>query len=307
VATDPQDLFVEIDTEIDTLKLELCYRDEGAESGEPVLMIMGLNSQLIHWPQEIVDKLGAAGYRVIRFDNRDSGRTRWLGQTPTSYLLRDMANDAVQLLDHLGIDKPHVVGASMGGMIAQRLAIDKPQRVQTLCSIMSTTGDPSVGGAEDGVIAELIKPVPAGREEAIAHIVALYELIGSDTYADDERPKRQALAEAAYDRGTDEEGNPVHAGAGARQVAAILAGGNRTNKLKTLNVATLVIHGNEDALINISGGRATRDAIPNAQWLAHPEDNGEDGVDGMGHDLPTPLHDPIVEAIVANVREPAVA
>jgi pimeloyl-ACP methyl ester carboxylesterase len=149
--------------------------------------------------------------------------------------------------------------------------------------------------------------VPAGREEAIAHIVGLYELIGSDTYADDERPKRQALAEAAYDRGTDEEGNPVHAGAGARQVSAILAGGNRTNKLKTLNVPTLVIHGNEDALINISGGRATRDAIPNAQWLAHPDDNGEDGVRGMGHDLPTPLHDSIVNAIVDNVKEPAVA
>jgi pimeloyl-ACP methyl ester carboxylesterase len=305
VVTDPQDLFVEID------ELELCYRDQGDSSHELVLMIMGLTSQLIHWPQGLVDKLVAESYRVIRFDNRDSGRTRWLGQTPGSYRLRDMADDAVQLLDHLEIDKAHVVGASMGGMIAQRLAIDTPQRVQSLCSIMSTTGRLSVGGAEPGVIEQLIKPPPdpPDRDETIAQIFAIYERIGSKKYAAEERQNRQSLAEAAYDRGTDEQGNPRHKGAGARQVAAIIAGGDRTEVLKDLkDVPTLVIHGNEDSLINISGGRATRDAIPDAQWLAHPDDNGDNGVDGMGHDLPTPLHDPIVNAIVANtVREPAVA
>ncbi len=304
MVTDSQDLFVEIDN------LKLCYRDEGDASHEPVLMIMGLTSQLIHWPQEIVDKLVAAGYRVIRFDNRDSGLTAWLGETPESYRLADMANDAIELLDHLEIEKAHVVGASMGGMIAQRIAIDHPDRVQTLCSIMSTTGRPAVGGAEPGVIEQLTQPPPdpPNREEAIAQIVAAYERIGSKKYAKQERPNRQAVAEVAYDRGTNADGTPRHPDGGKRQVNAIILGGNRTERLKQLSVATLVIHGDEDSLIHISGGRDTHNAIPNAQWLTYPDDTAYDGVHGIGHDLPTPLHDTIANAITANVaREPVTA
>jgi pimeloyl-ACP methyl ester carboxylesterase len=302
MGTDAQDLFVEID------QLELCYRDEGDPSHEPVLMIMGLTSQLIHWPQEIVDKLVAAGYRVIRFDNRDSGLTTWLGDPPESYRLADMANDAKQLLDHLEIDKAHVVGASMGGMIAQRYALDHLDYVQTLCSIMSTTGRMTVGGPEPGVIQQLTQPLPPNLDEAIAQIVAAYERIGSKKYAQQELPIRQAVAKAAYERGTDAEGNQRHPDGAARQVNAITNGGDRTEALKGLSVPTLVIHGDEDSLIHISGGRATRNAIPDAQWLTYPDYPAYDGVHGMGHDLPKPLHDAIVSAIAANLaREPVTA
>lgn len=288
-----QDLFVEID------EVKLCYRVEGDPSHPPVLLIMGLNSQLIHWPQALVDKLKAE-YFVIRFDNRDSGLTRWRTGTPPTdgYRLVDMADDAVQLLSHLKIDSAHIVGASMGGMIAQRLAIKYPEKARSLCSIMSTTGNILVGYAKPGVIEELIKEPPADREGAIDHVAALYALIGSDTYAAEESARRRALAEAAYDRSLGADGTPAHPGGGARQVGAILLGGDRTKELKTLTLPTLVIHGNEDALINISGGRATRDAIPGAQWLGDPQN----GVVGMGHDLPQPLLEAITDGIVDHLN-----
>lgn len=288
-----EDLFVE------TENLKLCYRIEGDPSHPPVLLIMGLNSQLIHWPQELVDTLKQT-HRVIRFDNRDSGLTRWRTGAPPAdgYRLVDMADDAVQLLDHLGIDKAHIVGASMGGMIAQRLAINYPKRARSLCSIMSTTGNIWVGYAQPGVIAELIKEPPSDPEGAIDHIAALYELIGSDTYADAERPRRRALAEASYKRSLDANGAPAHPGGGARQVGAILLAGDRTTELNGLSLPTLAIHGNEDALIHISGGKATLDAIPGAKWLGH----SENGVEGMGHDLPQPLLDTITAGIVAHLK-----
>lgn len=288
-----EDLFVEIED------VKLCYRVEGDSSHPPVLLIMGLNSQLIHWPQQLVDKLKEK-YRVIRFDNRDSGLTRWrTGEPPADgYSLGDMADDAIQLLDHLGIDEANIVGASMGGMIAQRLAINYPARARSLCSIMSTTGNIWVGYAQPGVIAELIEEPPSDQEGAINHIVALYALIGSDTYAAEEGPRRRALAEAAYKRSLDSNGAPAHPGGGARQVGAILLAGDRTKELKALTLPTLVIHGDEDALIHISGGKATRDAIPEAVWLGDPEK----GVEGMGHDLPQPLLDTITAGIVAHIK-----
>lgn len=288
------DLFVEIDCESGLQKgrLNLCYRVEGAPSHPPVLMIMGLNSQLIYWPQPLVDTIVAAGYRVIRFDNRDSGRTAWVGNAPFAYTLANMAKDATRLLDHLGIDKAHVIGASMGGMISQRLAIDHGTRARSLCSIMSTTGNPNVGGAEDGVYAELAKEIPPDREEAIEQIVALFALIGSKTYAEEEGPNRRALATAGYDRSLG------HPGGGVRQVAAILGAPDRTAALNGLTLPTLVIHGNEDSLINISGGRATRDAIPGAAWYGHPEN----GAEGMGHDMPLPLLDGIAAGIIDHLK-----
>ena len=293
MAVQSEDLFVEIED------VKLCYRVDGDPAHPPVLLIMGLNSQLIHWPQRLVDKLKEA-HRVIRFDNRDSGLTRWrTGEPPADgYRLVDMADDAIQLLDHLGIDQAHIVGASMGGMIAQRLAINYPERARSLCSIMSTTGNIWVGYAQPGVIAELIKEPPSDPEGAIDHIVALYALIGSDTYAAEEAPRRRALAEAAYRRSLDSNGGPAHPGGGARQVGAILLAGDRTKELNGLSLRTLVIHGNEDALIHISGGKATRDAIPAAKWLGDPEK----GVEGMGHDLPQPLLDAIVAGIVAHLK-----
>jgi len=288
------DLFVEIDCESGLQKgrLNLCYRVEGAPSHPPVLMIMGLNSQLIYWPQPLVDTIVAAGYRVIRFDNRDSGRTEWVGNAPFAYTLGNMAKDATRLLDHLNIDKAHIVGASMGGMITQRLAIDHPARARSVCSIMSTTGNPEVGGAEEGVYDELAKPLPSDPEEAIEQVYQLFKLIGSKTYAEEEEPNRRALARAGYERSLG------HPGGGLRQVAAILGALDRTEALKGVTVPALVIHGNEDSLINISGGHATHKEIPGAVWYGHPEN----GAEGMGHDLPLPLLDGIAAGILAHLK-----
>lgn len=288
-----EDQFVELED------VKLCYRVEGDPSNPPVLLIMGLNSQLIHWPQRLVDQLKEK-YLVVRFDNRDSGLTRWRSGEPPAdgYRLVDMADDAIALLDHLKIDSAHIVGASMGGMISQRLAINYPARARSLCSIMSTTGNIWVGYAQPGVIAELIKQPPADEAGAIDHVVALYALIGSATYAAEEAPRRRALAEAAYKRSLDSNGAPAHPGGGARQIGAVLLAGDRTKELNGLSLPTLVIHGNEDTLIHISGGKATRDAIPGAQWLGDPEQ----GVAGMGHDLPQPLLDAIIAGIVAHLK-----
>jgi pimeloyl-ACP methyl ester carboxylesterase len=245
-------------------------------------MVMGLSSQLIHWPQEIVDALGERGYRVIRPDNRDSGLTEWK-TTPSQYYLRALARDTVELLDHLGIEQAHVVGASMGGMIAQLLAIEHTPRVLSLCSIMSTPHI-SIGMADGNVLEELTKPLPPGREDAIQQIAGLYATIGSKTYADSERERRLALAAQAYDRAQHPEG-------GTRQVTAALIAPDRTKNLKKLTLPALVIHGAEDPLIKIAGGEATHAALADSAYLP---------LDAMGHDLPVPLHDQIVASIAKN-------
>ncbi|MEV0298552.1 alpha/beta hydrolase [Nocardia sp. NPDC050710] len=271
----------------DLSEVRMCYRDEGDPSGKPLLMIMGLSSQLIHWPQEIVDRLGERGYRVIRPDNRDSGLTEWK-ITPSQYYLRAIARDAVELLDHLDIEQAHVVGASMGGMVAQLLAIEYPERVRSLCSIMSTPHI-SIGMADGDVLQELTKPLSPDREEAIEQIVDLYTLIGSKTYADRER--RRALATQAYDRARHPDGP-------ARQVTASIIAPDRRSRLQQLQLPALVIHGAEDSLIKIAGGEATHAAIPGSTYLPF---------DAMGHDIPAPLFDEIVAAIADNAaRRPAV-
>ncbi|PSR65783.1 alpha/beta hydrolase [Nocardia sp. MDA0666] len=280
-----------IDRFADLSKVTMCYRDEGDPAGEPLLLIMGLNSQLIHWPQEIVENLGVRGYRVIRPDNRDSGLTEWTA-TPGPYFLQAIASDTVELLDHLGIEKAHVVGASLGGMVAQLLAIQHPERVWSLCSIMSTPHS-SVGAPSDDVREEMLKPLPPDREEAIEQIVALYALIGSKTYADSERERRYAVATLAYDRARGR-----HPEGPFRQMSAALMAPDRTERLRTLQVPTLVIHGAEDSLITIAGGEATHAAVPGSTYLP---------LAAMGHDLPAPLLDEIVTAIDANAaRRPAV-
>ncbi len=273
--------------------IRLWYRDEGVPTGIPLLLIMGLNSQLILWPDEIVAALGDRGYRVIRFDNRDSGLSDKItatippGRKPP-YRLEDMADDTVGLLDHLGIRQPaHVVGASMGGMIAQLVAIHYADRVASLTSIMSTTGAFGVGLPTFEAIQALLEPTPEPREEAIAHIANIYRVIGSRTHADTERERRLALATASYDRAFYPDG-------AKRQLAAIAAATNRTLELRKLTVPTAVIHGAEDSLINVSGGRATRDAVPGSTYLELPD---------MGHDLPQPLWPQLIDAIDANARK----
>ncbi|MEU6584927.1 alpha/beta hydrolase [Nocardia sp. NPDC046763] len=278
-----------IDRFAELSEVRMCYRDEGDPAGQPMLLIMGLSSQLIHWPQEIVDGLGARGYRVIRPDNRDSGLTEWK-VTPSQYYLRAIARDSVELLDYLGIDHAHVVGASMGGMVAQLVAIEHAARVRSLCSMMSTP-HASIGMADGDVLQELMKPLPPNRDDAIEQIVALYALIGSKTYAESERERRYALATHAYDRARHPEG-------AARQVTAAVIAPDRTRNLQRLQVPTLVIHGAEDSLIKIVGGEATHAAIPGSSYLP---------LEAMGHDIPAPLFGEIISAIAENAaRRPVV-
>jgi pimeloyl-ACP methyl ester carboxylesterase len=281
--------------------IQLCYWDEGPPSGEPLLLIMGLSSQLIAWPQGFVDDLVGRGYRVIRFDNRDCGLSDKfdgiadnafvVDQDPkaAAYQLSDLAADTVGLLDHLQIAQAHVVGASMGGMIAQLVAIDYPQQVRTLCSIMSTTGAPLVGWPTLEAAAAVLYPTPADRDKAIPHIANVLRIIGSRTHQETEWDGRLELAEASFDRMFYPEGT-------RRQFAAVIAAPDRTPQLRNLDVPTLVVHGHEDALINISGGRATHAAIRNSEFLE---------LAAMGHDLPQPLQAQIVAAIDANAKRPA--
>ncbi|WP_406278136.1 alpha/beta hydrolase [Nocardia sp. NBC_00881] len=279
-------MFDERDQFAELSEVRMCYRDEGDRDGQPLLLIMGLSSQLIHWPQEIVASLVERGYRVIRPDNRDSGLTEWKA-APSQYFLRAIARDTTELLDHLGIEQAHVVGASMGGMVAQLLAIEYPQRVLSLCSIMSTPHI-SIGMADGEVLQELTKKLPEEREAAIEQITDLYTLIGSKTYAD--REARRALATQAYDRAQHPEG-------GVRQVTAALIAPDRTAKLQQLRLPALVIHGGEDSLIKIAGGEATHAAIADSIYLP---------LDEMGHDIPAPLVDQIGVAIAENAaRRPA--
>jgi len=275
--------------------MHLWYRDEGNSDGEPMLLIMGLSSQLIAWPDDFVAALGEAGYRVIRFDNRDCGLSLKVDAPdglfdPAPYKLADMANDAAGLLDHLGIQEAHVVGASMGGMIAQYVAINHNQKVRSLCSIMSTTGALGVGGWTDEAFAAVTsRPPNTERDTVIEHITWVYRVIGSQTLAKEEEVSRKKLATASYDRMFWPKG-------GNLQVKAIVAPGqNRTAQLEALKdsrwVPTLVIHGAEDSLINISGGVATHNAVPDSEFLR---------IETMGHDLPKRHHQAILAAIHAN-------
>ena len=272
--------------------IELWYRDEGNPDGEPMLLIMGLGSQLIAWPEDFVTDLAKRGYRVIRFDNRDCGLSSKIAGSISipAYWLVDMAEDAAGLLAYLDIDQAHVVGASMGGMIAQLVAIHHAEQVRTLCSIMSTTGNPLVGGASPEAIDAVLKPTPPEREKAIEHIAWVYGVIGSKTLAKEEHPRRVHLAAAAYDRMFYPDGT-------SRQFAAIVRASNRTADLRNVLVPSLVVHGAEDSLINISGGRATDAALPDSVFLE---------LGAMGHDLPHRLHPQISAAIDANARRAAV-
>ena len=262
-----------------------------------MLLVMGLGGQLIAWDTELCRRFAERGFFVIRYDNRDVGLstdfeasaapdfTALLGGDPSSapYRLADMADDVVGLLDALGVDAAHLVGLSMGGMIVQQLVIDHPGRVHSLCSIMSTTGDPTVGQPSDEALAVLLGTPPADRAGFIDHEVATWRVISSPGYPFDEQRIRDR-AGAAYDR------RFLPAGTG-RQLAAILASPDRTEGLGRVLVPSLVIHGDGDVLIDPSGGRATAAAIPGAQLLVMP---------GMGHDLLPVVWDTIVDAVVKN-------
>jgi pimeloyl-ACP methyl ester carboxylesterase len=278
--------------------IDLHYDILGGPDGPPMLLIMGLGAQLIDWPDEFCAALAGRGYRVIRFDNRDAGLSGGAdGGSPdlaavlagdfrtVPYRLADLAADAAGLLDALGIEAVHVVGASMGGMIAQQLALDFPGRVRSLCSIMSTTGDRSVGRPTPEAAAVLTRPGAPNRDDAIADAVAVSRTIGSPGFpADPAELLRRATAKV--DRAYRPAGR-------ARQYAAILASPDRTDRLREVRVPAVVIHGADDPLVDVSGGRATAAAIPGAELVV---------VEGMGHDLPRDAWPRIVDAIDRTAR-----
>lgn len=270
--------------------IELCHEAFGDAGGRPLLLVMGLGAPMIWWDEEFCELLAAQGFHVIRFDNRDAGRSsRMRGRANLAqayllhsapYSLADMAADAAGLLDALGIPAAHVAGASMGGMIAQTLAIRHPARVLSLTSIMSSTGGRLVGRPSGRAMSILLGAPPRNRADYVEMLVRTFRLIGSPGYPFDEARMRDR-AERTFDRG-------VHPGGTLRQLAAIMAERDRAPRLRKVRTPALVIHGARDPLVHVSGGRATARAIPGADL---------DVVPGMGHDLPRAVWPRIVRGI----------
>lgn len=262
--------------------ISLCYETFGEESDPPLLLIMGLATQMIAWPDSFCEQLAARRFHVVRFDNRDSGRSTHIrGRPPTFsqivrrridpelYTLGDMADDASGLLVQLQLEPAHVVGVSMGGMIGQTLAAEHPASVRSLVSMMSSTGNRWKGQPGMGVIRYLFRRAPAEREAFIEHTVRVFEAIASPGFPHNTDRVRDVAARS-YDRGLDPAGS-------GRQLGAIIASGDRTAQLGRIKAPALVIHGSKDRMIRPSGGRATARAIPGARLTV---------VEGMGHDLP---------------------
>ena len=279
--------------------IELEYDSFGSPDDPALLLIMGFTAQMTAWEESFCEQIASNGFHVIRFDNRDVGlSSRIDGEVDVTklfmgeleavpYALDDMADDAAGLLDFLGIDKAHIVGASMGGMIAQLVAIRHPEKTLSLCSIMSTTGDREVGQPTPEAMAALMAPAATSREEAVARGVAAGRVIGSPVHFDEAKAAKRAGD--AYDRAFDPKGVQ-------RQLGAIGSQADRTEALAKVTAPTLVIHGAADPLVQPSGGEATAKAVPGAELRVFEE---------MGHDLPEPLWPEIVDAIVANARRAA--
>lgn len=277
--------------------VDLCYETLGNPADPPLILVMGFTAQLTSWPIEFVQGLVDKQFYVVRFDNRDAGlSTKTSGVPPdlatvaealatgttssldAPYSLADMAADVIGLMDHLAIDTAHLVGASMGGMIVQELAIESRQRLRSATSIMSTTGNPEVGAGKPEVLAALLEPAPAEPEEAVVHGTETNRLLSGPLW---DRERAEERTRANLERST----HPLGA---AFQLAAIAASGDRTGRLGEISTPFLVIHGTDDPLIDQSGGRATAEAIPNAELLL---------VEQMGHDLPLPLTDLLCGAL----------
>jgi pimeloyl-ACP methyl ester carboxylesterase len=283
-------------------EIEIAYETFGDPANPAVLLVMGLATQMIAWHEDFCAELASRGFHVIRFDNRDVGRSTALRHLPAptirqlalrskkaaGYTLSDMAADAVGLLDQLGIERAHIVGASMGGMIAQTIAIEHPQRVLSLCSIMSNTGSRLAGQPKLATYRVLLAVPPADREQFIEHVLKMYRVIGSPGFDRDEDDLRE-IAGRSYDRGR----NPAGSG---RQLAAIISSGDRTEGLRGVRVPTVVIHGTKDPLVRPSGGRATARAVPGARLVK---------IEGMGHDLPRQAWPRIIDAIAENAARAA--
>jgi len=272
----------------------ICYRIEGPDSGVPLLLIAGLGIDLTSWPQRMVDGFLDRGFRVIRFDNRDIGRSSSIDTPPPgrlrqllarprpdAYDLADMAADTAGLLDHLGLARVHVVGMSMGGMIAQTLAARHPDRVASLTSVFSTTGHRRVGQPARSTLLRLAKGPARTVEESVGRHLGMLQHIGGPGFPPDEDVER------AWATGLWERGGGARARAGVpRQISAIQASGDRTAELRSITAPTLVVHGDVDRMVHPTGGRATAAAIPGAR---HVE------IAGMGHHLAPDVVDRLVE------------
>src|SRR5215218_627827 len=278
--------------------ITLCYETFGDPDDTPILLIMGLATQMIAWHEDFCEQLAERGFYVVRFDNRDIGRSTHfdfrpptVGQMmrrrvgPDQYSLSDMAADSAGLLRELGISPAHIAGASMGGMIGQVLAAEHPDRVRSLTSIMSTTGSRWHGQPALSVYRYLLRPPPRDRDGYIERSAEVFGLVGSTGFPRDESYIRER-AGLSYDRGYDVR-------AGGRQLGAIVASGDRTKTLAKIEAPTLVIHGTVDKMIRPSGGKATARAIPGARLLM---------IEGMGHDLPRGAWPRLLDAISEHAR-----
>jgi pimeloyl-ACP methyl ester carboxylesterase len=273
--------------------VRLCYETFGNEADPPVLLIMGLGMQMLGWPDEFCEQLAERGFYVVRFDNRDVGRsTRIYGRPPRPaellqrrirpvlYTLSDMAADAAGLLRGLGLAPAHIVGVSMGGMIAQTLAAQHPEAVRSLVSIMSNTGNRWKGQPAFGIYRYLLGQAPDNRDGYVEYMAGLFAAIGSQGLPQDTERVRDTMARS-FDRGHD----PAAPG---RQLGAIIASGDRTSELRRISAPTLVIHGSKDRMVALSGGKATAQAIPGARLMV---------IEGMGHDLPEAAWPQLIPAI----------
>ena len=280
-------------------EIEIAFETFGSEADPTILLVMGLGTQMIGWPDEFCQTLADTGHRVVRFDNRDVGLSTHLTQAPPSmpsmllrpdppYRVSDMAADAFGLVDAIGVERFHLVGASMGGFISQTMALEHPERVRSLTLIMTSTGSRRVGRPTPTVLRRMARQQPArNREESVAATIDTYRVIGSRHLIDEDRLRD--LAGESYDRGFDPDGR-------LRQLAAIMAQPDRTKALRNLDIPTLVIHGLDDPLVTVSGGLALARAIPGARFVGHA---------GMGHDLPRTLWPTMASDILALVDRAA--
>jgi pimeloyl-ACP methyl ester carboxylesterase len=284
--------------------VELCYETFGDPANPTALLIMGLGTQMIAWHADFCQALADRGFHVVRFDNRDVGRSTHLHSVPppspwqimvrdrraAAYDLGDLARDAVGLLDCLEVESAHVIGASMGGMIAQVLAIEHPERVLSLTSIMSTTGSRRVGNPALRVYPFFVRRPPRDPAKFADRMVRLFRVIGSQGFERNEEDIRQ-IARVSLERGHDPAGT-------GRQLAAVFASADRTRALAGVSAPTVVIHGARDRMVAASGGRATAKAIPGARLVT---------IDGMGHDLPRGAWPRIIDAIAENAARAGAA
>jgi pimeloyl-ACP methyl ester carboxylesterase len=278
--------------------ISLCYETFGDPSDPTALLIMGLGMQMVAWHKDFCERLATTGLHVVRFDNRDAGRSTHLEGPPPNvyqllrrssararYSLADMALDAASLLQELDLAPAHVIGASMGGMIAQTLAARHPELVSSLTSIMSNTGSRFAGQPALKIYPIFLRRPPVQREAFVEHATTLFKQIGSTGLPIDEADIR-GLAESSFDRDSDRTGS-------GRQLAAIIASRDRTAELRQISAPTLVVHGSNDPLISPSGGRATARAIHGARLMM---------IDGMGHDLPRAIWPQLIDAIRINAQ-----